>query len=59
MLVVVVLSVCFVLQNVPLELVSMMESCWNANPEDRPDFGQLCDKIEEFTVNRCQRVMCY
>ncbi|RHZ82774.1 hypothetical protein Glove_103g273 [Diversispora epigaea] len=33
-------------ENIPLEYVTLMKQCWDANPNNRPDANIICDKMK-------------
>ena len=37
-------------ENIPGELWQLMNSCWDLQPEKRPDFAKVCRKL---TMNDC------
>ena len=40
----------------PLEFYAIMNDCWEKNPNDRPLFSQLVDRIAQITANRSGEV---
>ena len=40
----------------PLEFFAIMNDCWEKNPNDRPLFSQLVDRIAQIIANRSGEV---
>ena len=40
----------------PLEFYAIMNDCWEKNPNDRPLFSQLVDRIGQIISNRSGQV---
>eukprot|EP01087_Luapelamoeba_hula_P005494 TRINITY_DN1555_c0_g1_i2.p1 TRINITY_DN1555_c0_g1~~TRINITY_DN1555_c0_g1_i2.p1 ORF type:complete len:791 (-),score=155.72 TRINITY_DN1555_c0_g1_i2:21-2393(-) len=38
-------------ENCPTELKALMEDCWHPLPESRPDFTQVCDRLDNVIVD--------
>jgi hypothetical protein len=45
-------SLDFVANSCPIELVSLMHSCWYQNPEKRPSMDFVIDKLKSIRVTK-------
>ncbi|KAI3451732.1 hypothetical protein Pfo_008397 [Paulownia fortunei] len=42
------------MDNIPAQIAPLLQSCWAENPEDRPEFQQITEFLENFLHGICQ-----
>lgn len=43
------------MDNIPAQIVPLLQSCWAKNPEDRPEFQQITELLENFLCSICHQ----